>query len=148
MITTLGEILPHTARKHADRTALIIEDRRYSFRELDALSNRVANGLVASGINPGDRVTLFGPSCWEWLVSYYGIAKAGAVLNPINVMLTPEEVRYAVTDSRARAVIASSDKGGALVDMVGVGSLSEVVLEYSSSPPFLPPHPGRSCDEC
>jgi long-chain acyl-CoA synthetase len=81
-------------------------------------------------------------------VSYYGIAKAGAVLNPINVMLTPEEVRYAVTDSRARAVIASSDKGGALVDMVGVGSLSEVVLEYSSSPPFLSPHPGRSCDEC
>ncbi len=128
MITSLGEILPHTARKHPDRTALIIENRRYSFRELDALSNRVANGLIASGINPGDRVTLFGPSCWEWLVSYYGIAKTGAVLNPINVMLTPEEVRYAVTDSGARAVIASSDKGGALVDMVGVGSLSEVVF--------------------
>jgi long-chain acyl-CoA synthetase len=128
MITTLAEILPNAARKHADRAALIVENRRFSFHELDALSNRVANGLIASGVNPGDRVTLFGPNCWEWLVSYYGIAKTGAVLNPINVMLTPEEVRYAVTDSGARAVVASSDKGGALVDMVGVEGLSEVVL--------------------
>ena len=50
MITTLGEILPHAARKHADRTALIIENRRFSFRELDRLSSRVANGLIASGL--------------------------------------------------------------------------------------------------
>jgi long-chain acyl-CoA synthetase len=128
MITALAVILPNAARKHADRAALIVENRRFSFHELDALSNRVANGLIASGVNPGDRVTLFGPNCWEWLVSYYGIAKTGAVLNPINVMLTLEEVRYAVTDSGARAVIASSDKGGALVDMVGVEGLSEVVL--------------------
>jgi long-chain acyl-CoA synthetase len=128
VITTLAEILPHAARKHADRTAVIIENRRFSFHELDALSNRVANGLIASGINPGDHVTLCGPSCWEWLVSYYGIAKTGAVVNPINVMLTPEEVRYAVTDSGARAAIASSDKGAALVDLAGVGNLSEVVL--------------------
>lgn len=128
MITALAEILPHAARKYADRTALIIENRRFSFNELDALSNRVANGLIASGVNPGDRVTLVGPSCWEWLVSYYGIAKTGAILNPINVMLTSEEVRYAVADSGARAVIASSDKGAVLVDMAGVGNLSEVVL--------------------
>jgi long-chain acyl-CoA synthetase len=128
MITTLAQILPYAARRYASRTALIIQDRRFSFHELDSLSNRVANGLTASGVGPGDRVTLFGPSCWEWLVSYYGIAKTGAVVNPINVMLTPEEVRYAVTDSGARAVIASSDKGAALVDMAGVGNLSEVVL--------------------
>ena len=128
MITTLADILPHASRKYADRTALIIENRRFSFHDLDALSNRVANGLVAIGVEPGDRVTLFGPSCWEWLVSYYGIAKTGAVVNPINVMLTSEEVWHAVTDSGARAVIASSDKGGSLLDMAGVGNLSNVVL--------------------
>ena len=63
MIKTLAEILPHAARKHANRTALIIENRRFSFHELDVLSNRVANGLIASGVNSGDRVTLFGPNC-------------------------------------------------------------------------------------
>lgn len=47
MIKTLAEILPHAARKHADRAALVVENRRFSFHELDALSNRIANGLVA-----------------------------------------------------------------------------------------------------
>ena len=110
MVTTIADILPQAARKHGDRVALIINSQRWSFRELDALSNRVANGLVAIGVTPGDRVGLFGPNCWEWLVSYYGIAKAGAVVNPLSSMLTADEVQYAVTDTGASAVIASPDK--------------------------------------
>ena len=74
----------------------------FGANELDALSNRIANGLVAGGIEPGDRVTLFGPNCGEWLASYYGIVKTGAVVNPINVMLTPEEVGHRRPDSLAR----------------------------------------------
>jgi long-chain acyl-CoA synthetase len=128
MITTLAEILPYAARKHGDRTALIVEDRQLSFRKLDEMSNRVANGLVAGGVKPGDRVTLFGSNSLEWLVSYYGIVKTGAVVNPINVMLTPDEVRHAVTDSGARAVVASLDKGEALLDMKGTANLADVVL--------------------
>ena len=110
MVTTIAEILPESARKHGDRVALIIDSRRMSFRELDAFSNRVANGLVATGVQPGDRVSLFGPNCWEWIVSYYGILKAGAVVNPLSSMLTPDEVQYAVTDAGASAVMASPDK--------------------------------------
>jgi len=128
LITTLAEILPHAARKHADRTALIVENRRFSFRELDSMSNRVANGLVASGVKPGDRVSLFGPNSWEWLVSYYGIVKTGAVANPLNSMLTPDEVRFTVTDAGARAVIASPDKASMLLVLRGVGNLADVVL--------------------
>jgi long-chain acyl-CoA synthetase len=64
-----------------------------SFRQLDSLSDRVANGLVSSGVQPGDRVSLFGPNSWEWLVSHYGIAKAGAVVNPLSSMLTAGEVQ-------------------------------------------------------
>ena len=52
MVTTIVEILRQAARKHADRVALIIDSRRLSFRQLDSLSNRVANGLVASGVQP------------------------------------------------------------------------------------------------
>src|SRR6185312_12216301 len=92
------------------------------------------NGLVASGVRPGDRVTLYGQNCWQWLVAYYGILKTGAVVNPINVMLTPEEVRYAVENSDARAVVASQDKGGPLLDLKSGTSLSEVVLWGDSRP--------------
>ena len=67
MVTTLAEILPHAARRHKDRIAVIVEDRHFSFTQLDSMSNRVANGLVASGINAGDRVVLYDPNSWEWL---------------------------------------------------------------------------------
>src|SRR5262245_10432824 len=126
MVTTLGEILPHAARTHGDRVALIVDNREFSFRELDAMSNRVASGLVAIGINPGDRVSLFGPNCWEWLISYYGIAKTGAVVNPLSSILTPDEVRYSVVDAGARAVVASADKAGTLLPIKGVGNLTNV----------------------
>ena len=128
MTQTLGEILPDAARRYRDRIALIVEGRSFTYGALDRLSNSIANGLVASGVEPGDRVTLYGPNCWEWLVAYYGIVKTGAVVNPINVMLTPEEVRFAVEDSGARAVIASTDKGESLLDLKGRANLSDIVL--------------------
>ena len=128
MTQTIGEILPRAARRFGAKTALRIEQRAFSFQELDALSNRAANGLAACGVQPGDRVTLYGPNCWEWLVAYYGIAKTGAIVNPINVMLTPEEVRYVIEDNGARAVVASSEKGGPLLDMKGVANFSDIIL--------------------
>ena len=128
MVTTIAEVLSESVRKHADRVALIVDDRRLSFGELDALSNRVANGLVASGVQPGDRVGLFGPNSWEWVVSYYGIAKAGAVVNPLSSMLTADEVQYAVTDTGASAVIASPDKTELLQDLKAKGGGFDLVV--------------------
>ena len=111
MVATLGEVLSAAASRFGNRTALLVDDRSFSFSQLDTMASRAANGLAAAGVQPGDRVTLYGPNCWEWLVAYYAIAKTGAVVNPINVMLTPEEVRYVAEDSGARAIIASPDKG-------------------------------------
>jgi long-chain acyl-CoA synthetase len=128
MVRTIADILPQAARKHGDRVALIIDSRRFSFRELDELSNRVANGLVSSGVQPGDRVSLFGPNSWEWLVSYYGIVKVGAVVNPLSSMLTADEVQYAVTDTGASAVIASPDKGELLRQLKAEGGRFNLVL--------------------
>ena len=134
MTQTLGEILPQAARRFGDKTAVIVEDKVFSFNELDRLSAKIANGLVASGVQAGDRVTLYGHNCWEWLVAYYGIVKTGAVINPINVMLTPEEVSYAVANSGARAVVASRDKGEHLLDLKGGSTVSEVVLWGDNCP--------------
>ena len=125
---TIGEILPEAARRFGDKTALVVEGETFSFAELEAMSNRVATGLVSIGVHPGDRVTLYGPNCWQWLVAYYAIAKTGAVVNPISSMLTTEEVRYVVADSGAHTVIASSDKGVPLLDLDGTDTLSAVVL--------------------
>lgn len=125
---TMGEILPEAARRFGDKASLVVENETFSFSELETMSNRVANGLVSVGVLPGDRVTLYGPNCWEWIVAYYAIAKTGAVLNPISSMLTTEEVRFVVADSGARVVLTSIDKGLPLLDLVGTDELSRVVL--------------------
>ncbi len=147
MTSTIGEVLPTAAQRFGDRTALTVGDRTFSFDDLEELSNRAANGLVADGVQPGDRVALYGPNCWEWLVAYYGIAKTGAVVIPINVMLTPVEVRFVVENSGARAVVASPDKGTPLLDLRGTGDLEAVVLwddgeDWLSrgEPEFTPAH--------
>lgn len=112
---SIGNILSHAAARFGDKTALVYEGRRFSFKELDLLSNRLAHGLSSRGVSIGDRVSLYSPNCWEWIVSYYGILKLGAVVNPINVMLTPEEVAYVTNDCGAKAIISSEDKVAELV---------------------------------
>ena len=128
MLETLGEVLPAAARRFGDKTALVIDGRTMSFNELDQVSNRLANGLHGIGVGTGDRVTLYAQNCWEWVVSYYAIHKLGAVANPINVMLTPEEVGYVVGDCGAVALLASRDKGAPLLDLIAGGSLKEIVI--------------------
>lgn len=110
MINSIGEIPTEAAKRYGDWTALVLPDRKLSFSELDALTNRCANALVDLGVKPGDRVTLYSGNCWEWVVSYYGALKAGAVINPINVMLTPSEVEFVANDCGASVVIASYEK--------------------------------------
>ena len=135
MVTTLGEILPEAARRFGDSTALVIEDARLSFSELDARSSQVANGLLSLGVQTGDRVTLYGPNCWEWVVAYYAVAKAGGVVNPISSMLTADEVAYVVADSGARVLMTSAEKGGPILDLVGRGDLAHVVMWGSDEVP-------------
>ena len=128
MTTTLGEVLPAAARRFRNKTALIVDGRTVTFHELDELSNRVANGLVDAGVRAGDRVTLYGPNSWEWVVAYYAIAKTGAVVNPISPMLTAEEVRYILGDSGARVVVASADKAAALLGIKDDTDLTSVAI--------------------
>ena len=112
MLQSLAQILPHAAQKFGRKTALIMDGRELSFRELDALSNALARSLVKLGIEPGDRVTFYSPNSWEWIVTYYGVLKTGAVINPVNVMLTPAEVAYVTRDCGAKVLIGSADKVG------------------------------------
>lgn len=125
---TLGSILPAAAKRFGTKTALIFKDRSLSFAELDQLANRLAAGLQALGVGPGDKVTLYSVNRWEWVVSYYAIHQVGAVAIPINVMLTAEEVAYVANDSGSRIVLASADKGAALQTVRAHCPIEHIVL--------------------
>jgi long-chain acyl-CoA synthetase len=134
MLESLGQILPAGAKKYGAKTALVCGDRQFSYIELNQLSNRLANALRGLGIGAGDRVTLYSQNCLEWIIGYYAVAKLGAVVNPINVMLTPEEVLFVVNDCGARAILTSQDKGEVLMDTKGDSALEEIITFGSDSP--------------
>ena len=125
---TIGQIPGEAAARFGDRTALVFGDRSFSYVEIDRLTSQLANGLKTIGVEPGDRVTLYAQNGWEWIVSYYAIAKLGAVLNPINVMLTPEEVAFVVKDCGAKALFTTADRGGPLLPLKEAGDLSELIV--------------------
>ena len=128
MLASLGMVLPHAAELYGDKTALVFENRVFSFAELNDLSNQLAIGLTRLGITAGDIVTLYSANRWEWVVSYYGVLKLGAVINPINVMLTPSEVEFVVHDCGAKAILASGEKGTPILGVMETSDVAEIVL--------------------
>ncbi|GAA4828007.1 class I adenylate-forming enzyme family protein [Saccharopolyspora rosea] len=130
-----GEILSASAARFPRKTALITEDRTLSYAELDRAAANVAARLVADGIRPGDRVSLYSQNRWEWIAAYHGALRAGAVVNPINVMLTAEEVRFVLRHCRAGLLFAARDQLAGLEGVVDeVDSLRGVVC-FDDPPP-------------
>ena len=105
MSFNLAVILSESAHSFPDRPAAISAQGQLTYAQLDAASDRVAASLAAGGIRPGDRVALQLPNIPQFLMSYFGILKAGAVAVPLNVMLKAPEVAYHLGDSGARLLI-------------------------------------------
>lgn len=132
--TSVGEIIVGSARRWGDKTALIFDDRRYSFDDLDRQSSLIADRLEALGYGRGDRLSLYAANCPEWIIAYYAIMKIGAVANPLNLMLTPDEAAYAMSDCGARAVFGSADKIAGLVDARGKTRLEHCIAFGGATP--------------
>jgi len=106
----VGELLEATARRFGTKCALVTPDRTLTFAELDRLATRFAAGVAAHGIRVGDRVTLWLENGWQWVVAYYGILRAGAVVHPANSLLTPSEVSFMMRDCGARLLVSRAAK--------------------------------------
>ena len=99
----LSSLLEDSARKYPDRDAVVINDTRLTYAQLNAFANMCANLLVARGVQPGDKVALSCPNLPFFSVVYFGILKAGATVVPLNVLLKGREVAYHLNDSDAKA---------------------------------------------
>lgn len=103
-VLNLASIVTHHARLRPNAEAIVWNNVRLTYGELDKLSNRVANALVNMGIGHGDKVALNCVNLPYFPILYYGIMKAGAVVVPICVLFTPSEIEYHLRDSDAKAV--------------------------------------------
>ncbi len=100
-----GTILERHAQKRRNRLALVFEDRKFTYGELNGLVNQMANYLLKRGVKKGDRVCIYLPNCWEHIVAHFGILKTGAIVIPFNPMYKAYEIQYMLEDSGAETMI-------------------------------------------
>ncbi|MFB6895591.1 long-chain-fatty-acid--CoA ligase [Streptomyces hydrogenans] len=100
-MANLAGFLVETAARQPEHPALRLGERVISYAELDEASARAAALLKADGVEPGDRVALMLPNVPEFVVLYYGILRAGAVVVPMNPLLKTRESEFHLADSGA-----------------------------------------------
>ena len=132
---TIGDNLAHTARRVPDAEALVDvpSGRRWTYAQLDAEVTALALGLLAGGIQAGDRIGIWAPNCPEWILLQYATAKVGALLVNVNPAYRTHELEYVIGQSGMRMLVSAvSHKTSdyrAMIDQVGphVGDLRDVV---------------------
>ncbi|OMC48980.1 AMP-binding protein [Mycobacterium sp. IS-2888] len=134
--TTIGANLAATAARHAHTDALVDvrAERRWTYAEFLVSVRRLATGLVRAGIGVGDRVGIWAPNRWEWVLVQYATAEIGAILVTINPAYRASELEYALRQSEIAMVIAArsfktGDYAAMLADVAPrCPRLSDVVL--------------------
>ena len=117
--TSLWFNLAVNAQRYPDKPALVFFDRTLSYRELHQQAERVAAHLQAHGVQAGDRVMLLMQNSPQWVVACYAIARANAVLVPVNPMNRAEELKHTITDPDVKVAICAADLAGELIKASG-----------------------------
>ena len=119
--TTIGRAFDLTVDRLPDHEALVVRHQavRWSYAELRQRVDRCAAGLLALGLEPGDRIGIWSPNNWEWTVTQFATAKAGLVLVNINPAHRLTELEYAINKVGCRALItAQSFKTSDYIEML------------------------------
>jgi fatty-acyl-CoA synthase len=107
--TTLWFNLEVSARRYPDKAACLFFGRALSYRELHAQAERLAGWLQHHGLQAGERVLLFLQNCPQFVVAFYAVQRANAVVVPVNPMNRADEFGHYITDPQARFAITSAD---------------------------------------
>ena len=121
MYQTVGDVLDRAVLRWGDLEAVVVrhQEIRWSFRELAAVVDRFAAGLVELGLKPGDRVGIWSPNNIEWIVTQFATAKAGLILVNVNPAYRLSELEYALNQVGCRAlVLANRFKSSDYVAMI------------------------------
>ena len=114
----LGTLPERAARRWGRREAIVFRDRRLSFDDVAAGVDRAARGLIAIGVQPGERVALWMLNRPEWIEIAFAVMKIGAVLVPLNTRLRTDDVAYIVDQSGASTIVLAERSGP--VDYLGM----------------------------
>ena len=107
---TIPALLDRAVMRHGGRDAVIFapSEERLSWHDLKRRSDEVAAGLLALGVERGDRVAIWAPNCVEWLLVQLGTSRIGAILVNINPAYRGVELEHALNKAQCRALIMTS----------------------------------------
>src|SRR6202049_993861 len=100
--------LQDSARRFADKVALVTGRKRLSYGDLDSLRDLLAVAFSSRGVQPGDRVVLFMENCWEAVVGIFASLKVGAALCPVNGSAKPDKLAYLLNHCRASPLLTQA----------------------------------------
>ncbi len=127
------EFLESSADRLPDKVALIGDGQRLTYAEVEAQANRLANALLAQGLQRGDRVVLFLPNCLELAIAIFAVLKAGGVFVPLNPSTKSDKCAYILNNCQARVLITSGRQADLAQQLTQqVSSLKTIIL---TSPP-------------
>ena len=146
---TVGALLTRLARALPDHDALVYADGpRYTFAQLEEEARTIARGLIALGVQPGERVVVWATNVPEWVVLQFALAKIGAILVTANTLLRAREIDYLLRQSETATLVTirgfkDVDYVGALTEIGAVSgripTLARVIFVGNAAPPgFLP----------
>ncbi len=137
---TLSDMLRRSALRHGPRPAILCGDVRWSYAEFDAIADRLAAGLVAGGVGEGDRVAILARNSHSFMAVRFAVARIGAVLVPVNFMLTPDEIRYILDHSGAKLLFVDASTADAASEAAAGTVLATYGLtdEWGGLPAELP----------
>jgi len=105
----IGRLVRRKALSRPDRVFLRFKDETVTYKQLDEMSNRFANGFMALGINKNDKIALMMKNHPDFLYTWFGSAKLGAVEVPINTAYKGDLLRHVINNSESRILIINGD---------------------------------------
>ncbi len=139
----LFEILDKSAEEFGNQTAIWFQKKKISYKEFKETADRLATALAELGVKKGDTVAIMIPNFPQFLLSFYGILKAGGVVTACSVLLTEPELAYQLNDSGVETIIAwdgQLDKINNIKDRTRLRNIIITsVLDYIPNAPREPP---------
>ena len=114
--TTLWFNLEVSARRYPDKAAYVFFGRTLSFGELHRQAQALAGWLQAHGVSKGDRVLLYMQNCPQFVIAFYAVQRADAVVVPVNPMNRADEFGHYITDAQARVALTTADLAATVVE--------------------------------
>ena len=106
---TLADLLRRTAARLPDKLAIVCGDTAWSYREFDGVCDRLCQSLRDIGVGVGDKVAILSRNSHSFLAMRFALARAGAVLVPVNIMLKPQDMAYILRHSQARLLCTDTE---------------------------------------